>query len=246
MAEHEKAGVAEAAAAPVREKEMAASAGGEKAARAERGWIHRVKEAKAAGTGRKFEQTWDFVINLKGLDLKRPENRFSTEVVLPEGRGKALKVAVISDALTVEARQSGADVVIEKLQLEAIAKDKKQAKRLANDYDWFLGEVALMAQIGKTLGMVMGPRGKIPKPLPPKAPVKMFVERARRTVRVLLKEAPVIHVSVGAEKMDEAAVVKNMEAVYGVVKEKLPKGTQNIKSMYIKLTMGKPVKLEVL
>src|SRR3989338_6599165 len=132
-------------------QKKAEAAAPEKVVKAGKDWVARVKEAKQAGAGRKFEQTWDFVINLKGLDLKRPENRFSSEVVLPEGRGKELKVAVISDALTAE------------------AKDSKQAKRIANEYDWFLGEVALMAQIGKTLGMVMGPRGKMPKPVPPKA-----------------------------------------------------------------------------
>ena len=227
-------------------QKKAEAAAPEKVVKAGKDWVARVKEAKQAGAGRKFEQTWDFVINLKGLDLKRPENRFSSEVVLPEGRGKELKVAVISDALTAEAKQSGADLVIEKVQLEQLAKDRKQAKRIANEYDWFLGEVALMAQIGKTLGMVMGPRGKIPKPVPPKAPVKAFVERAKRTVRVVVRDMPVVHVSVGAEKMDEAAVVKNMEEVYGLVRERLPKGIQNIKSMYIKLTMGKPVKVDVI
>ncbi|HLD78287.1 MAG TPA: 50S ribosomal protein L1 [archaeon] len=191
-------------------QKKAEAAAPEKVVKAGKDWVARVKEAKQAGAGRKFEQTWDFVINLKGLDLKRPENRFSSEVVLPEGRGKELKVAVISDALTAEAKQSGADLVIEKVQLEQLAKDRKQAKRIANEYDWFLGEVALMAQIGKTLGMVMGPRGKIPKPVPPKASVKAFVERAKRTVRVVVRDMPVVHVSVGAEKMDEAAVVKNM------------------------------------
>ena len=103
-----------------------------------------------------------------------------------------------------------------------------------------------MPQIGKSFGVIFGPRGKVPKPVPPKVNVEPFVQRAKRSVRIFVKESPVVHVSVGTDKMEDEKVAKNIDAVYSAVKEKLPKGRTNIKTMYVKLTMGKPVKLDIL
>lgn len=208
-------------------------------------FVEGVKRAKSFSKKRKFTQTWDLAINLKGMNLKRPENRFSLDYSLPAGRGKEAKVGVIADTLATEAKKQGADVVITKEEIDFLAKDKKKLKKIANEVDWFYGEVSLMPLIGKRFGAVLGPRGKVPKPIPPKAAVGLFIKRARNMVRVALKESPVIHLPVGSEGMEEEGIVKNIEGVYGFVKEKLPKGVNNIRSMYIKLTMGKSVKLEV-
>lgn len=204
----------------------------------------KIKQAREGSKKRKFKQSWDFSVNLKGLDLKKPENRFNSEFLLPEGRGKDLKVAFIADSLAAEAKKH-ADLVITKSEIESLGKNKKKLKNILNDYDWFYAEASLMPLIGKSLGIVMGPRNKLPKPVPPKVSVEPFVKRARNMVRVVLKETPVIQVTVGAEDMEDGKIVKNTQAVYNFIKEKLPKGKNNIRSMHIKLTMGKPIKLEV-
>ena len=103
-----------------------------------------------------------------------------------------------------------------------------------------------MAAIGKQLGVVLGPRGKMPRPIPPKIKVEPFIKAAKNSVRIAVKESPVVHVTVGSENIDDQNVVKNIEAVFNMVKEKLPKGKNNIRSLYIKLTMGKAVKLEMM
>lgn len=206
--------------------------------------LENVKEVKQNTKKRNFKQTWDFSIGLKGLDLKKPENRLNLELVLPAGRGKDVKVVVFADALVKEAREC-ADLVVTRQELEALIKDKKKMKAIANDYTWFLGEAPLMPVIGKNMGAILGPRGKVPKPIPPKANVKTFVELAKRTVRILLKDNPVVHIPVGTEDMAEEDVAKNIEAAFNLIKDRLPKGLTNIRSAHIKLTMSKPVRLEI-
>lgn len=205
--------------------------------------LEELKKAKTESKKRKFNQTWDLIISLTGLDLKKPENRFNTEFALPEGRGRDIKVAVFADAVAAEAKKC-ADFVIRKEEIESLGKDKKRLKKLTKDYDWFLAEAPLMPLIGKTFGPVLAPRGKMPKPIPPKG-IEPLVQLARRSVRIALKTTPVIQVSIGTENMPEEEVAKNIEALYNFVKDRMPKGKTNIRAVYVKLTMGKPVKLEM-
>jgi large subunit ribosomal protein L1 len=206
--------------------------------------IDGVREAKEKSRKRKFVQTVDLLINVKNIDLKKPENRFSSEFFLPNGRGKDVKTAIIADSMATEAKKH-ADLVIRKEEIPGLVGNKKKLKRVANEYDWFFAEITLMAQIGKLLGTVLGPRGKMPKPIPPKVPIEPFVKRAKSQVRVVLKETPVIQVVVGNEGMEDGKIAENVQAVLNFVNEKLPKGKNSVKSVYLKLTMGPVVKLEV-
>jgi len=205
--------------------------------------IEKIKQAKEISKPRKFKQTWDFSVVLKGINLKKPENRFSSDFTLPHGRGKDVKIAVIADTMANEAKKV-VDTVITKDEIEKLAKNKKKLKKLVDEHI-FLCEVSLMPLVGKTMGIVMGPRGKMPRPVPPKMKIEPFVMSAKRTVRIALKETPVINVVVGSEDMPEENVAANAEAVYNHIKDKLPKGATNIRSAYLKLTMGKPMKFEV-
>jgi large subunit ribosomal protein L1 len=201
-----------------------------------------LKLARENSKARKFEQTWDFIINLKGLDLKKPENRFKGEVALPKGRGKQPKIAVFADLMANEAKKFS-DLVITKKEIDSLTKNKKRMKKIANEYDFFFGEAPLMPLIGKGLGTVLGPRGKVPKPMPPKGNIEPLLNASRQMVMISLKETPVIYARVGAEKMSDEDIAINIQAVYNFVKDKLPKGKNNIKSMMVKLTMGKPVRV---
>jgi len=203
-----------------------------------------IKLARENSKKRKFEQSWDFVISLKGVDLKKPENRFNAELPLPKSRGKEPKIAIFAD-LTAKDAKEVADLVITKNEIESLAKNKKKMKRIANDYDFFFGEAPLMPMIGKSLGVVLGPRGKVPKPLPPKGNIAPIVNASKRMIRVTLKETPVIYATVGSEKMADEDIAENAKAVYKFVTEKLPKGKNNIRSVFLKLTMGKPIKLSM-
>ncbi len=207
--------------------------------------VRAVAEARKASKKRNFTQSFDLAINLRDVDMSKPENRITEEVVLPKGRGKPVRVAVIAgDELALAAREH-ADLVITREELEEIAKDRKKAKKLANDIDFFIAQAELMPVIGRFLGPVLGPRGKMPKPVPPNAPIAAIVERLRRTARLRTKDKPVIHVAVGSEEMSDEEVAQNIEAVLSHLERKLEKGLGNIKSVYVKTTMGPSVQVEV-
>lgn len=204
-----------------------------------------VGEVKSKSKKRNFIQSIDLAINLKDIDLNKPENRINDEILLPKGRGKKLKVAVIAEGEMALQAKKVADRVITKEELEELAKNKRLAKKLANDIDFFIAQSDLMTTVGRFLGPILGPRGKIPKPLPAGAPIQPLVERLRKTVRLRTKDKPVIHVAVGTEEMSDEDIAENIEAVLTHLERKLEKGFNNIKSVYLKTTMGPSVKLEV-
>jgi len=207
-------------------------------------FLNEIKEAKEKSKKRNFVQTWDLAISLKNINLNKPENRINLEFALPEGRGKESKMIFIVDELVAEAKKTGG-LVITKGELEKLGKDKKKLKKYADEYDWWFCEAPIMPVVGKTLGVVLGPRGKMPKPIPPKGSLQPFIEMSKRMVRVRLKDSPVLHIPVGTEKLTEEQVMKNIIAAMNLVKDKLPKGATNIRGAYVKLTMGPSVKLKM-
>jgi Ribosomal protein L1 len=201
--------------------------------------VEAVKKAKSDSKPRNFTQSIDVVINIKDLDVKKPENRFDEEVFLPNGRGKGIKIAVIADGeLAISAKDAGADLVISKADLEELGKDRKQAKKMANEYTFFVAQADMMPQVGRFLGPVLGPRKKMPKPVPATAKPDPILERLSNTVKVRIKDQPVIQAIVGSQDMDDELIADNVEAVLGVLDRNLEKGRNQIKSMYVKTTMG--------
>jgi len=208
--------------------------------------IEAVKEAKEKAKERKFKESVDLSISFRNLDLKKPENRISTEITLPYPINKPVKVCVIASGdLEVRAKNEGVDAVLSRTDLEKFLSDRKAAKKLAKQFDFFLAQVDLMPLVGRSLGPVLGPRGKMPKPIPPTADVKSLVEQYRRTVRIRMRNNPVIHVRVGTKDMEDEKIAENIKAVLEFLIEKLEKGMQNIKSMYVKTTMGPPVPIKM-
>ena len=206
-----------------------------------------VEEAKSKSKKRGFVQSMDLIMNFHNVDFNKPENRIDLEVVLPAGRGKTIKVAVIvGNELIVEAKRV-ADRVIARDEIEKLGTDKKTLKKLVSDYDYFLCQTDLMALTGKSLGQVMGPKGKLPKPIPPVAKLEPIIERMRKTVRIKTKGKflPTLHAIIGTEEMPSEELVKNAEAVIHTVRDKLPNKEGNIRSIYIKTTMGEPVKVDL-
>ena len=206
--------------------------------------VKAVKEAKEKSKKRNFVQSIDLAVTLN-LDTTKPENRINDEIVLPHGRGKPIKIGVIGEGELAHQAKSLADIVITKKELEELAKDKRKAKEIAKAYDFFIAQADLMPLVGKYLGIILGPRGKMPKPVPPTADIKPIIERLRKTVRVRTRDKPVFHVPVGTEKMKEEEVAKNIEAIFNYLERKLERGLSDVKSAYISTTMGKSVKLEV-
>jgi large subunit ribosomal protein L1 len=206
--------------------------------------LEAVKKAKEETKPRNFTQSIDVVINIKDLDINKPENRFDEQVSLPNGRGKDVKIAFIADGeLGVQAKKAGADLIINKTGLEDLGKDRKAAKKLANRHNFFVAQADMMPLVGRFLGPVLGPRKKMPQPVPASAKPEPILERLRSTVKVRIKDQPVIQTLVGTQDMDEELIAENIEAVLGILDRKLEKGRNQIKSMYVKTTMGPVVRV---
>jgi large subunit ribosomal protein L1 len=198
-----------------------------------------VKKALDERPQRKFVETVELAINLKDVDLAVPANRIDEEVQLPHGRGKPIKVGVFASGELAVRAKPVADVVIPPEEIEKIAGDKRRAKRLANQTDFFLSEAPLMPTIGRRLGVVLGPRGKMPKPIAPGADPKPIVETMRTTVRVRSRDKPTFHAPIGSTSMTAEQIAENADAVIKRITTRLARGKLNIHSVYVKTTMGK-------
>ncbi len=204
-----------------------------------------IKEMRDKTKQRKFVQGIDLMLALKDIDVNKPENRLNEEIVLPAGIGKDVKLSLIATGELALQGKKVMDKVISKKELEEFGKDKKATKLLANEYDFFIAQSDLMVDVGKSMGSVLGPRGKMPKPVPPNADLKPLVDRLKKTIKIKMKDTPIVQVPVGTEEMDDQSLAKNIEAVLNYLDGKLEKGFNNIRSVYIKATMGPSVKLEV-
>jgi len=203
-----------------------------------------VKKAKEESKPRNFTQSVDVIVNIKDLDVKKPENRFDEEVALPNGRGKPVKIGFIADGeLAVQAKNAGIDLVVTKEMLEEFGKDRKQAKKVANANDFFVAQADMMPLVGRFLGPVLGPRKKMPKPVPASAKAEPIIERLQNTVKISVKDQPSVQTLVGTQDMSDELIAENIEAVLEVLDRNLEKGRNQIKSMFVKTTMGSVVRV---
>ncbi len=207
--------------------------------------VEKVKQAldESKKLDRKFKQTIDLVVNLKHVDLSVPKNRIEEEIQLPKGRGKKAKVGLFaSGELAVKAKKH-VDLLIKPEEIEDYSKDKKNFKKIAEEHDFFIAEAPLMPTIGKSLGTVLGPRGKMPKPVPPGADVSDLVKNLRGTVRIRSKTNNTFHAIAGSEDMSSEEIAENIDTILRRIETSLERGRMNIKSVYIKTTMGPTVRI---
>jgi len=135
-------------------------------------------------------------------------------------------------------------MVMDENELTKLGADKKKAKKLINKYDFFLADTKLMPAVGKTLGQLLGPRGKMPTPVPFNAPIESFLERFRTSVRIKAKGSLSMSCKIGEESMDDADLAANANVVATAIEKTLPNGNKNIKKIMFKTTMGKAIKVK--
>ena len=197
-------------------------------------------------TKKKFTQSIELVVRLREVDLKKPENRINEAIALPNPPEKALKVCVIASGdLATRAKAAGADMLVGRQEIENLAKDKKGARKLAQEYEFFIAEAPMMPLVGRALGSFLGPRGKMPTPIPPNAPIDQVIINHRKMVRVRMREQPVLQCRVGTEAMPDEKLVENIQAVVSRIEQKLERGFKNIGEILVKGTMSKPVKISL-
>jgi large subunit ribosomal protein L1 len=206
--------------------------------------IKAVNEAIESAPKRKFTESVDLVINLKNIDLSQPKNRITESIVLPKGRGKATKIGVFAKGdLAIKSQSGGADLVISPEDIDKMGGDRKLIRSTTRDIDFFIAEAPLMPSIGKSFGPILGPKGKMPDPIPSSADPTPIINRLKRTVKVRTKDKTTFHSLVGNMSMSVEDIAANIEALLSTVESKLQNGTQNIASVYVKTTMGPAVRL---
>lgn len=186
---------------------------------------------------RKFKQSVELIINMRGVDFSKSENRLNLDILLPKGKGgKELKCAVFAEnELGDQAKKAGADLIISP---DNIPNWKDKVKELADNY-FLLSQPNLMAVVAKNLGQYLGKRGKLPKPAI--GNIGQMIQVSKKSVRIVSKGKylPVAHVFIGTEEMSVDDLCENAEAVFMIIKNKVKES--GIKNIYIKLTMGKPI-----
>ena len=202
-----------------------------------------IKEAKEKSKRRRFIQSLELIIGISGLDLKKPENRIRIVIKLPHKSKKSKKVAVFAGGSTAEkALEAGADKVIREKDIDSIAGSKKDIKALARQFDFFLAEPRFMAKVGRVMGSILGPRGKMPQIVPPNADISALISSLRSSISVNVRNNPMVAVSIGTEDMDDEELAENALAVIEAIKNKLPEKSY-IKRVYVKTTMGPVIKV---
>ena len=188
-----------------------------------------------------FVQSFDLIVNLTEIDLrKEPVTAFFS---LPH----AFKENKICGFL--ESKNDLVDRAITKTELTAI--NPKQMKTIAKEFDFFISAASLMPAVAATFGKTLGPLGKMPNPKiggvvmkEDGSIIKGTVDKFRKSVSLKAKE-PSFKVSVGKENMKDEEIVNNLNFAYNAILNALPRKKDNIRSVMVKLTMSKPVKIAI-
>lgn len=208
--------------------------------------IKKAVEELAKSSERKFNQSFDLLIALKELNLKKPEEQVEFFMQLPHSPGRKVKVCALVGPELVDDAKKVCDTVISLSEFDKYNKSKM--KKIAGEHAFFIGQANIMPKIAASWGRVLGPRGRMPNPkagciVPPKADLAGLYKRLQTTIKIEAKKQPNIQVLVGKQDMDVEKVVENVRAVFDQVIHHLPRENNNIKHVALKLTMSKPVHL---
>jgi large subunit ribosomal protein L1 len=189
---------------------------------------------------RKFDQSIDLIINLKGIDLKRAN--IAAVLNIPH----KVKEKKVCGFLT---KRSDLVKSIGEPDFKKY-KDKALLRNLVNDFDFFIASASLMPKVATSFGKSLGPMGKMPSPQlgiltqENDEAIKIILEKISKAIKIRVKE-PSVKVTIGKQSMKDEEVMKNIESIYKGVVNLLPTKKENVKSILLKLTMSKPVRVEI-
>ena len=203
-----------------------------------------IKQAKESDKTRKFQQSIELILVFKDIDVKKGF-AINETIQLPKKMSKSASVCIIAAGdLGIQAKNAKADRVMNEAELIQLGKNKRESRKVINKYDFFLADTKLMPTVGKVLGQLLGPRGKMPTPIPFNAPVEALLERFRTSVKVKVRGSLSLSCKIGEESMEDADLAANANTIAAAIEKKLPNGDKNIRKIMIKTSMAKAVKLE--
>jgi large subunit ribosomal protein L1 len=202
---------------------------------------------------RNFDESIDLIINIKDVNLNDPKNRIDKEIILTNDivvNGEPNICVIASDEILLEAKKLGVDTLDSDGLIELNNEEKKYKKKFAKKYDFFVVEDKMMRDVARYLARFLGPVGKMPKPFPTgygiissTEDLKLAYERYKKIVRIQMKKNPIIFTKIGKKSMGKEKLYENMKIVINFIADQMPHKFNNFKSMYLKSTMGKPVKV---
>jgi len=200
-----------------------------------------IKKAKEETKKRKFKQSIELIINFKDIDVKKGF-AINEVVQLPKTSSPATVCVIATGDMNQKAKAAKADSVIGNDELTKYEANKRESRKFINKYDFFLADTQIMPTVGKALGQLLGPRGKMPTPVPFNAPIDAFLARFRTSIKVRTRASLSVSCKIGDETMEDSDLAINAFTVLSAIEKKLPNGEKNIRKVLIKTTMGKPVK----
>ena len=200
-----------------------------------------IKKAKEETKKRKFKQSIELIINFKDIDVKKGF-AINEVIQLPKTNSPATVCVIATGDMNQKAKAAKADSVIGNDELTKYEANKRESRKFINKYDFFLADTQIMPTVGKALGQLLGPRGKMPTPVPFNAPIDAFLARFRTSIKVRTRASLSISCKIGDESMEDSDLAINAFTVLSAIEKKLPNGEKNIRKVLIKTTMGKPVK----
>ncbi len=198
-------------------------------------------EARSASKQRKFKQSVEMIIVFKDIDVKKGF-ALNEVVQLPKTSSPATVCIMATGDMGQKAKEAKADAVVGSDELDRFASNKRASRKFINKYDFFLADTQIMPVVGKVLGQLLGPRGKMPTPVPFNASIESFLQRFRSSIKVRARSSLAMSCKIGDESMENSDLAINAHAVLSAVEKKLPNGEKNLKRIIIKTTMGKPIK----
>ncbi|MBU1974897.1 MAG: 50S ribosomal protein L1 [Nanoarchaeota archaeon] len=206
-----------------------------------------IVELKKNSKKRKFSQSFDLIVCLQDLNMKNPDDQVEFFAPLHYEFGKKIRICAFTGPELHEQAKIACDMTVPQANFGDYS-NKVKAKKLAAEYDYFIAQANIMPKVAGAFGRVLGPRGKMPNPkagciVPGNANLKPLAERLQKTVKVTAKKIPVVQLLVGKENQAEEEVIDNITTLYQAIIHHLPKEKNNIKNIYLKLTMSKPIKL---
>ena len=195
---------------------------------------------------RKFKETIDLQIGLKDYDVNK-DKRFSGVVKLPNVVRPRLKICVIADAVHSEqCKKENIDfITTDSLSKKIDPEDKKgkQLKKWCRHYKILFVSESIVGQLPKLGGKFYAKWGKFPLIIKGNEQVRVKVDEQLASVKFQLKKVLCLGVAVGNVDMTDEQIRQNLNMTINLLVSLLKKGWNNIKSLYIKTTMGKPVSL---
>lgn len=190
----------------------------------------------------KFTESVDVAVRL-GIDPRKSDQNVRSSVVLPNGTGQNVRVAVFAQGEFAEqAKAAGADIV----GFDDLAEDIKAGNM---DFDILIATPDAMRVIGK-LGPILGPRNLMPNPKVGTVTkeITKAVENAKAgQVRFRADKNGIIHCSVGKADFANDKLVENVKALLAALKKAKPAAAKGVyfKKLVLSTTMGPGVTVEV-